>query len=41
MPINIVGRWEVRGPGGLEEVEVEVEVRMLLDTCSPSTLLTV
>ena len=41
MPINIVGRWEVRGPGGLEEVEVEVEVRMLLDTWSPSSLLTV
>ena len=39
MPINIVGRWEVRGPGGLEEVEVEV--RMLLDTWSPSSLLTV
>ena len=46
MPINMVWRWEVRGPGGLEEVEVEVflevflEVRMLLDTWS-STLLTV
>ena len=43
MPINMVWRWEVRGPGGLEEVEVEVflEVRMLLDTWSPSSLLTV
>ena len=43
MPINILGRWEVRGPGGLVEVEVELvlQVRMLLDTWSPSTLLTV
>ena len=39
MPINMVWRWEVRGPGGLEELEVELllEVRMLLDTWS-STL---
>lgn len=33
MPINIVWRWEVRGPRGLSEVLVVV-VRMLLDTWS-------
>ena len=32
MPINMVWRWEVRGPRGL--VEVLVVVRILLDTWS-------
>lgn len=37
MPINMVVRWEVRGPRGLMEVLV---VRMLSDTWSQSMLLT-
>ena len=32
MPINMLVRWEVRGPGGLVEVLV---VRLVLDTWSP------
>ena len=32
MPINMLVRWEVRGPGGLMEVLV---VRLVLDTWSP------
>ena len=39
MSINMAWRWEVRGPGGLVEVELVLQVRMLLDTWSPSTLL--
>ena len=36
MPINMVWRWEVRGPRGL--MEVLVAVRMLLDTWSLAPL---
>ena len=35
MPINMLVRWEVRGPGGLVEVLV---VRLVLDTWSRGLL---